>query len=301
MRLKKINILACVLVIIVLLGNCMCVFADNELYNEEKIDFNKKTTEESVVGYLEELGIVRNGLKKWNIHSYITRRNALEVAYVFNRFSREFVLNTKLCSELELENEIIKACQNWGTIEASNDVYKKVFDFADVEERTYDYDLAANLCYCNIMVGEEVDGKKYANFNEYMTYEQAFITICRMFSVWSETQINTEKVIREYYEENYPEVENPYYQFCIDSGMINTIKTPLHGYSLYVDEDQLEEYITAYEYFYLVNEALYINSLQAIRGSDVPEIYNYRRIDYWFSNDIGGKMRENANTEDIVV
>jgi len=39
--------------------------------------------------------------------------------------------------------------------------------------------------------------------------------------------------------------------------------------------EQLEENITAYEYLYLVNQALYIHTRQI---GDYAQMYNYRRI-----------------------
>ena len=70
------------------------------------------------------------------------------------------------------------------------------------------------------------------------------------------------------------EVCNPYYQFCIDTGMINC-KNALSEYEMNIYPEQLEENITAYEYLYLVNQALYIHTRQV---GDYTQLYNYRRI-----------------------
>ena len=56
--------------------------------------------------------------------------------------------------------------------------------------------------------------------------------------------------------------------------MIN-FKNALSEYEMNIYPEQLEENITAYEYLYLVNQALYIHTRQV---GDYAQLYNYRRI-----------------------
>ena len=296
---RKINILIGAFAIMtVLLGNFTCV---NSMTEEEYI-YYRDMAQKDAINNLEYIGILRNASEKWDSDSYITRRNALEIAYIFNLFSREFVLDTEGRTDEEVANEINGMQNTWDTMGFLYGENARQFNFADIEKGTYDYDLAANLCYCNIMVGEEVDGKKYAHFDEYMTYEQAFSTISRLFSVWTEVHTNSETRIKKHYMWDYPDVKYPYYQFCIDTGMINKKETPFYKYSLNVEEEQLTEYMRAYDYFYLINEALYIHANQAMYGYAVPDIYSCRRIDYWYGKgyEFMEKMKENMDKWDIV-
>ena len=57
-----------------------------------------------------------------------------------------------------------------------------------------------------------------------MTYNEAFVTVCRMLSTSSGSRFYADLYIAKYYYENNQEVCNPYYQFCIDTGMINCKK-----------------------------------------------------------------------------
>lgn len=243
---------------------------------------DKKIICEDAISRLELNGIVEEPFKRWNSTDYISRRDAFKMAYIFNVMKRKFVIKVDEMSEDELLSELREAGYRWEPLGYFFEEYCRNFEFEDLKKGTFDYEFAVNLFYSNLLLGEEVNGKKYAYFDEYMTYEQAFATVCRMFST---SGYNAESWILRYYNDGQPinpyapynvSMEtNPHYQFCIDTGLINNYSNPLYQYTLDVRQDQLGDKITAYEYMYIINEALYISS------SHLGESYNCRRLSYF--------------------
>lgn len=261
--------------IIVILTNVF-VFAEDthvsELSSEEQFKLGNELT---AIENLESLDIVRNAESRWNQTSLITRRDALKISYVFNTYDRDFIGITSGYTAEQIKDEPEKEAWLYGM----NSYYgnyrtARKFEFSDIEPLSYDYKLAASLFYYNLITGQEQDGKLYANFDNNMTYNEAFVTVCRMLSTSSGSRFYADLYIAKYYYENNQEVCNPYYQFCIDTGMINC-KNALSEYEMNIYPEQLEENITAYEYLYLVNQALYIHTRQV---GDYAQLYNYRRI-----------------------
>ena len=261
--------------IIILLTNTF-VFAENIYDTEYNLEEQYKLGNEiAAIENLERLDIVRDVQTRWDETSLITRRDALKIAYVFNTSSRDFISWVNSYSSERLKSELEEI--SWSN--GMNGYYGKFrtarkFEFCDIEPLSYDYKLAASLFCYNLLAGEERDGKLYANFDDNVKYNEAFITICKMLSTSGGSGFLADLYIEKYYSENYPNVTNPYYQFCIDTGIINC-KNAISEYEMNVYPEQLEENITAYEYLYLVNQALYIHTRQI---GDYAQMYNYRRI-----------------------
>lgn len=275
------------ILMLVIISFIINIFTLSSAAEDENVNFTKQNAERLAAENLQKCDIVRNVEERWDYNSPISRRDAFKIAYVFNRQSRNFDIKEGEYSKEELREKVENEMWEWSsayaleaTVNTEGDkIIKYKFDFDDIEDESYDYYFAANLFNCGLVTGQVINNKLYMEFDNNMTYNEALTTICRMLSVSSGTRFNAENYIKRYYNTNYPEIKNPCYQFCVDSGMINS-KNILSEYTLSMNENNLDSEITAYEFIYLVNEALYIRSHQI---GDYAANYNFRRIDLYTS------------------
>lgn len=217
------------------------VYADGCACDDQEIH----RTKEDAIETLKIFDIVRN-TERWTCGDPITRRDAFKMTYVLVSKSRRYVEDTP---------EAIKELFDLRDVHGS--LWGK-FIFEDIAEGEEDYLLAASLVFWGILSGKEVDGHRYASFDDYLTYEEAASNIIRTLCF---SRITNDDFLNEYLGENYE--GNRYFGFLEKAGLINHNAYPDRS-GLVLEEGQIHENISAYDYMFLLYRSMFI-----------PVDYNY--------------------------
>ena len=217
-----------------------------EEYNKNPLnisdeEFNKILSEsiDHSVRILEKMDIVRNPKEKWNNTDFLKRRNAFEMAYIVRSYGmRELCLkslNSLICDSL-------KSC-----------------NYSDVELYSYDNMLLweltneATFWYATPLIRGKTNekGERIADFDSYITYNEAFVLIFRLLNADYQYSRKIDEALLNKYK------QYPYYRYAEEIGLINS-NTLMNCSTLSVSENMLEEYIPAYEFMHLLYYSMYL-------------------------------------------
>lgn len=234
MMLNRIS--AIILIMTIILSNGIAVSADNYVYGSPR---------KNAAAEMEKFDIVRNPFERWGEHDYITRRDALKIAYIMKYVTRSTDISSIKDAQESVEDFLINANR------------KQRFEFVDISEENYDdYIFVATMFVSGLLHGREENGLLYADLDGYVTYNEAFAYVFRLFMrrymSSDEGILNTTS-------------KTPYYDFCNDVNLINS-KNPFEKNKVYlldrqvinVSEEQLDDYIEAYDFLLLMYKALYL-------------------------------------------
>jgi len=213
-------------------------------YNPNPLNLDTVEYERVIVGEyaqavqnLSSFEIVRP-YDQWDNEDLIKRRDAFEMCHmVYNEGERT------LCTYDEL-NEYEKVVKD--------DIFNK---FADIEFQSYDCALMIALLNDNLLFRGKINesNKLTASFNDNLTYGEALTLIVRLLGEDIRYRYLIQKGTDDY-------SNNPYYDILKNMGLINS-NTPVSYSSLTVDPAKLNEAITAYEFIFLLNNAMYVPHL----------------------------------------
>ena len=211
---------------------------------------------------LESLDIIRKPETKWNESSFISRRDILEMIYIVKSYSREFVVNPSYRSAEELQE-----VKQEGLLHEHK-------EYSDVELGSYDDFLVTSAeCY-GLFNGVNSSSGYLANLDNYATYGEALTFVGYLF-----------------YDTTYGLTIDEYYNIAKDMNIINPIGN-LDQLSLKINEDDLKQSISAYDFLILLYRSLYVpNGEISDWGSDLDSFY----VNRFFK-----KYEQNTEIENIV-
>ena len=231
------RLISIILIISIYLIQSVTSFAQ---YNPNPLNMDKEDYDSIINGYilasvknLEKLDIVRTPFEKWDCDDYISRRNAFEMVYIIRTFSNRGI-------GYPIDNGL------WVTLKNKLPV--------DVRESEYDSALCYSLSSEGLFYGKEENGQLLADFDENLTYNEAFTLLYRLI-------LNYHKYTHDIKEQFESREEYPYYRFVEDIGLINS-NTIVNYSTLTIDKSHLTEYIPAYEFMHLTNAVLYLQYLR---------------------------------------
>lgn len=247
------KIVICLLAFIISLTSFDSAIAD---YDSNPLELDNEEYEEIIINEmktsvykLSALGIVNDPLARWSANDYMSRRNAFEMVYiVFKKGSKI------LCSKEELNN-----------LE-----YNMQMMFSDVEPGTYDIALAYGLSHNSPFLNGKytVTGHKVADFDGYLTYNDAFVLVSRLLNTEWRYSYGINKILESDL--------SSYYDLMCDLGLVNS-NTIINYSTITVNSKDLNNPITAYEFMHLLYNAMYVPHMAS---SDYGNrIYGYRYID----------------------
>jgi len=221
-------------------------------------DLYKKEMRNSV-RELEKCDIVRNPFERWSEDDYITRRDVLKILYIARRGTREMPGYWG-----EHDDDDAKSIEKWK--EGLREIIR--VDFVDIGYGTFDYyffyAVTRMTVNYDMLQGRDTDEGPVIDFDSYATYGEALTFIGRLFedvSLYRGFDPRPQNKLVDY------DQEYPYYDFACRIGLINST-SPIDFGSPRITEDQLDEYIPAYEYMHLVRRLLYIPHIQLADFSD---------------------------------
>lgn len=279
---SKINRL-CQIGIVILCVYCMViqpVVAQSTELLHSKADEN---VQKEACKQLEKLGVVCNTEERWDATAPITRRDMFKMAFVAKSGVRRFV-EIKDEYDLDFYKEVLNAMVKTRKVDEDQyeDIQAYIVYFDDVEAYSEDDFLSVNLAYDGLLKGSLVNGRAYARLDEYVTYEEALATLIRILASPDDPP----------YVPYYGDLN--FFEAAEEIGLINnqspftcgTKRDPITDdivpYPFFeLKEVELSEYITAYDFMYLLRETLYIPTIWFYHYSGMKYV---RRIDALIQN-----------------
>ncbi len=253
---KIISILLCVLI------NLSSVTMLSAEYNENPIgipqnefDNMLKSDIISAIISLCDWNVVKNPNEKWSENDPITRRNAYEMAILVKAGGRK---------PRDLQNP------SFIDEERALMLHGK---FTDVQQGTYDLSLLDILYSDRMISGKTNDaGEKVAAFDDFLTYHEAFTILSRMLLNYYVFYFEVEETIKTW------DVNYPYFKLAEEIGLINS-NTLISYSSLTIDESQMDDYIPAHHFMYLLYQAMYIPIV--VQDDFTRGLHSNRYIDHF--------------------
>lgn len=249
---------------------------------EEALASKQITAKEEAANKLEEYDIVRNWRNRWQPDDFITRRDALKMAYIVRNVGR----NVSAYNIENFETELNMYLE-YESVQRSKYNYEEYygFQFVDIDRNSTDFMFAVTMYTNELLYGREENGLLYADLDSYVTYNEAFAYIFRIF---------TRRYVTAYGILENVDWEYPYYEFCQSVNLINSTNPFLTTFlteavPLNVSIEQLDDNITAYDYMFLIYKSLYVEC-QSI--GDYAPSFNFHFIDYFVERN-GEKFRDN--------
>lgn len=231
---------------------------DTELTWEDRI---REAAVEQAVDKLEKLDLVHKPKERWRREDFITRRDAFSLVYMIKSYTKEYYPEDEEELKKYMDRLIAVCVENsrkterpfWDVKEDSEDAYLLISLIiyrlinGNCENMSYSYAEDGNMFFCEQGKWNEGDYPT-ANFNSYATYEEALTMIGRLFNDYSRTHRFNEFPKQE---------EHPYYVYAEQLGLINC-KNEMQVSAPIIKEEQLNDYISAWEFMNLLHRAMYV-------------------------------------------
>lgn len=196
---------------------------------------------------LARYDILDSDIDNGDLEGEIKRRDMFLMAYKVSQLSSawEEVYDS-------IYDDLDKEVERWNS-SAWNEDDKIACNFSDVEKYSKDYYLAFVLSNAYIMKGDATTGELCARFDDSATYLEALTAVCRSLSRPGYYEVS-ESTLKYRYGDDYT-----YFEYAEDIGLINT-KSPADMYCPQIEKSRLNEKISVYDFYVLLDRALYIPS-----------------------------------------
>lgn len=287
------KIMLCILLCVGIMGNPLQCVA---------INWREGTSAETAMNNLEILDIVRNPEERWTKESYITRREAMQMAYIVKNLPGYTLTGAQNRRQYSKLGENQERMYQLFVEQLAKDNHN--IDFIDLDPTKNDYELAVSLIEVALLAGKEKEGELYAGFDDEMTYNEALATVIRMIKPRTSGFIALPYTppaggsfleLAEILELTSTNIEEPFkaeignYLNWMNGGI-----TKDEAGIIYVSDDMLDTKIRAYEYMRLFYRALFVETQFQ---DDYPDVTG-RLIDQLL-RDLGEKFTDVH--EDIVI
>ena len=241
------------IMLIILCGTLLLSGSVVKAVEEEEPTWTERLREsaiEQAVDKLEQLELVHNPKERWTREDYITRRDAFSLTYMVKSGTKEYYTD----EDSTAEEDLLRIPKQ---------------GFADVDRQSEDADLLVSLlaeklisgkCKTKNYFAESSEYYHYSNmweegdyptadFDSFTTYEEALTMIGRLF--------NDYRVTHMFNDFPYDE-DHEYFVYAERLGLINNESPMQEAGTPVITEEQLDDYIPAWEFMHLLYRAMFI-------------------------------------------